>query len=83
MNVWVNKTNGELALVHPQWEPLNIKFDEKFYHELGPEVKAMIGKRKIAHGALVQVGWMVQNRHDVWFGLPLSIEDQFEDLGEA
>jgi hypothetical protein len=82
MNIWINKATADLALVHPQYEPINIKFDEKFYHELGEEVKLMVGGRKIVHGVLVQVGWMLQNRNDVWFGLPLSIADQFEDLGE-
>ena len=82
MNIWMHKTTCELALVNPQWEPINIKFDEKFYLDLDPYMKQIIGTRKIAHGVLVQVGWMLQNQNDLWFGLSLSASENFEDLGE-
>lgn len=83
MNVWMNKLTAQLYLVTPRWEPLNIKFDEKFYEDLIPEMKAMVNGRKICHGVLMQVGWMVENEHGVWLGLPLSAADQFENLGDV
>jgi hypothetical protein len=85
MNIWMNKMSGDLCLVHPQYEPVPgmIKFDEKFYHDLMPDMRAMIGKRKVVHGALVQVGWLLQNSHDVWIGVPMNVSTLFEDIGEA
>lgn len=82
MNVWMNKQTGKIMLAHPHWEPLHLQFDEKFYDELDIGFKEMAGDRKIAHGTLLQVGWLLQNEHEVWLGMPLSITDQFEDLGE-
>jgi len=83
MNVWMNKYNAELCLVHPQWEPIKIDFDEKFYNDLVPELKIFAEGRKCVHGVLIQVGWMIENKNNIWIGLPFSAADQFEDLGEA
>lgn len=83
VNLWLNKQSGQLCLASPHWTPIQIKFDEKFYQELDPIVADMAKGRRIVHGALVQVGWLVQNQNDVWFGMPMGVSEQFEDLGPA
>ena len=83
VEVWMNKTNAEIALFSPRWEPLTCDYDENLFKELDPMVAEMVGDRKIARGTLIQVGWLMENGQGVWFGLPLSIVDQFEVLGEA
>lgn len=82
MNVWLNKSTDDLVICHPQWEPIKIDFDEKFYNDLIPELQLFAKGKKCVHGVLVQCGWMIQNRNNVWFGFPMNISDQFIDLGE-
>lgn len=77
----MNKFNADLILVHPQWEPIKIDIDEKFYHELDPAIGKMLKGRKIVHGILYQAGWLAQNPSGIWLGLPMDVEYQFEDLG--
>ena len=83
IEVWMNKLNGELALATPHWQAVTCRFDENLIKELDPMIAKEIGSRKIASGTLVQVGWLLQNQNDVWFGMPLSISEQFEVLGDA
>lgn len=83
MEVWMNKQSGQIVLATPQWEPLTIHYDENLFKEIDPIFTEMIGDRKIAKGTLMQVGWLLQNQNDVWFGMPLSVREQFETLGEA
>jgi hypothetical protein len=83
MILWENKSSKQKVLATEHWEPLTINFDEKFYADLDPLVKEMIGNRKIAHGCLCQVGWLLKNNKDVWFGMGLKAKDHFNDLGEA
>lgn len=83
MRLWENKSSKQKVLATEHWEPISIKFDEKFFAELDPSVKQMIGDRKIASGTLVQVGWLIKNSKNVWFGMNLSVKDQFNDLCEA
>ena len=82
MKVWMNKTSGDIMLATEQWEPIQIEHDEKFYESILPEFKQFTEGRKVARGLVIQVGWLIQNRHDVWFGVNLGAEDSFEDLGE-
>lgn len=83
MEVWMNKRTANLYLAHPQWEPVKIDFDEKFYNDLIPELKLFARGRKCVHGVLIQVGWMLQNGEGVWFGFPFSSKNDFENLGEC
>ena len=82
MNAWMNKNTGDIVLAHPQWEPLTINFTEKDFDEIAPELKIEATGRKIVQGTLIQAGWLLQNKNDVWMGLPMSVEAAFEDLGE-
>jgi hypothetical protein len=83
MRSWMNKKTGQVVLATEQWEPLQVEHDEKFYESILPEFKDFTGGRKVVRGLLLQVGWLIQNEHGVWFGMPLSITDYFEDLGDA
>jgi hypothetical protein len=83
VEVWMNKGNANLYLVTPRWEPLTIDYDEKLFKEIAPELMEQVGERKLARGTLVQVGWLLENEHGVWLGVPLGTEEQFESLGEA
>lgn len=82
MRVWMNLHSADIVLATEQWEPFQIEYDEKFYESILPEFKQFTVGRKIVRGLLMQVGWLIQNQHDVWFGLPMSAQKQFEDLGE-
>lgn len=83
MRVWMNKRTAGLVLATEQWKPLQIEVDEKFYEEILPEFKQFTQGRKIAKGHILQVGWLIQNRHGVWFGMCMSAQNEFEELGEA
>ena len=41
-----------------------------------------LGDRKFKIGALIQVGFLLENEHNVWFGVNMSAEKQFKDCGE-
>jgi hypothetical protein len=83
MNVWMNKNTGDLVLATPHWEPLHIEHDKNFYEEVLPEIKELSGGRRLVHGTLMQVGWLIQNSHNIWLGVHLSVTEDFEDLGEV
>lgn len=79
----MNKDTGSIVLATPQWEPLYILYDEKLYRDVIPHFGNLTKGKKLVHGTLIQVGWLIQNKNNVWFGMPMSITEQFEDLGEA
>lgn len=83
MRWFKHKKAGYVVRATPWWEPLTVMFDEKFYNELVPEMKLLVGDRKLAHGALVQVGWLIENEGGVWIGVNLTAEKSFDDLGEV
>lgn len=68
-HVWMNKDNAQLIIAFP-W----IAASEDLEWDLFEEVQ-------IALTAIHQVGWMLCNENDVYFGLPMNIAEQFEDLG--
>jgi len=37
-------------------------------------------KRMAQFGALVQVGWLIENEHNVFIGIGLKAEEHFEDI---
>ena len=85
MRRWKNNITGKIHLVHEQWEPIEetIKFDDKFWKDLDPEIAKQVGDKRIAHGVLVQCGWMIRGSGNVWLGMPFHVKDQFTDMGEA
>lgn len=83
MRVWMHRETGGIVLATEQWEPIHIKYDESLYNEIWPPdmLEYMKGK-KMCHGTMLQVGWLIQNAHDVWLGVGLKAQEAFEDLGE-
>ena len=80
--LWKNKTNGKKVRVMPWWE--TVKEDGKETEEvdeLGQFVSEVAG-RPCKFGVLVQVGFLLENEHGLWFGVGPTGEKQFEDLGE-
>ena len=70
--VWYHKEKDQLFLFSPWWEiPEGIDLTE-----------VTMNKEKVVWGALVQVGWLIQNLHDIWFGVNFSVEGSFEYVGE-
>lgn len=72
--VWLNKIKGEFFLVTPWWEVP----DPLYAGKLDDGIR----DRQVRVGTLVQVGWLIQNTHGVWFGVNISTQKQFQDLGE-
>lgn len=70
-HVWMNKRNGDFALVVPWYMP----------QDMGSDIANGV-MQDLKIGAIVQVGWMLQNGHDVYFGVGPKAANEFEDLGE-
>lgn len=71
--IWMNKINAEVVVVTPWLVPVGDYID----------LKMKTDKEGIPFvwGSFYQCGWLVENGHNVFFGFPMSVEDQFEDLG--
>lgn len=71
--VWLNNLSGDLVLARYYLEPVegkdevNLRMDEQTH---------------AIYGMLGVGGWLLQNKNDVFFVMPLSIQDQFEFIGE-
>ena len=68
MNVWMNK-KADLFIATPWWEIPQDILDET------------IENYRTRFGVLVQVGWLLENEHGVFFGMRLDTKELFEDLG--
>lgn len=75
-HIWMNKDSGDLAIVVP-WMHIG---DEGSW-EVKPIIDVVDGI-SIALAAVAQIGWLFRNEHDVYFGIEMSVQKQFEDLGE-
>lgn len=72
--VWMNKISGEFGIVVPQFVPVGDYIDLK--------VQCDKDGVPFVWGSFYQAGWMIENGHNIFFGLPMSAEDQFEKLGD-
>lgn len=77
---WKNKTSGQVVRVMPWWEAIQDGKIEQV-NELG-EMLSEVGGRPAKFGTIVQIGYLIENEHGIWFGLGPQAKDQFEDLGE-
>ncbi len=84
---WKEKTSGRLVKVIPWFGPLNDKseFDMMgLLHELAPEIATedVMAMFPIYKGTVVQLGWMIENDHNIWIGLAgVDSQNGFEHLG--
>ena len=77
--VWMNRNTGQICLATPWWEIMP-----------GDEAIAMkmevicnnTSQARMKFGLLTQIGWLIQNEHDLWAGFGLATEDLFEEIGE-
>jgi len=82
---WQNKTKPEIyAKVLPWFQPLddNSRMDFKgLISELEPGLKDHMKDFNAYSGLVLHIGWMVYTEQSVWWGMPLGVEEQFNDLG--
>ena len=76
--LWRHKKKGNQLKVLPWWECLNPIISDK--DVVGSNF--LDGGRSFKIGAIVQIGWMLENGNGVWIGTNFGVEKEFEDLGE-
>lgn len=82
---WRHKKNGKELRVLPWWECIEpIVSDDgiKGSIQLKGEEIGMDKDRKFKIGAIIQIGWLLENECGVWFGVGPGAQKEFEDLGE-
>lgn len=81
---WKHKITGEVVKVAVWWEipPPNEILDSETISKAVRDKKDEWKDRQFKIGALVQVGWLIQNKHGVWLGVGPKGKDVFEDLGD-
>lgn len=70
---WQHKETKEIVKAVPWYEIEEPIIDEKFAD--------LMEGRKFKIGALIQVGWLIKNKHGVWLGVGPKAKDSFDDLG--
>lgn len=82
--IWKNKLNGSIIKAVEWMEVLE---EDDYVKSLGlqealkdPNDEHPERIHKI--GALTQVGWLLENGHNIYFGVSMKAKEQFEDLGE-
>lgn len=81
MRVWRHKETKKIVRSTPWWEiPEGILDDETVTAAMKAKGDPW-PERKYKIGALVQVGWLLENEHGVWWGVGPKAIDSFEDLG--
>ena len=71
---WRHKETKKELRVMPWWEIPESILSEKEAPNVAPD-------RMYKIGALVQVGWLLENEHGVWLGVGPKAADSFEDMG--
>jgi hypothetical protein len=80
IETWKHKETGKIVRATPWWE-----IPEDFVEELGiaeaiADKKDEWKDRKYKIGALVQVGWLLENEHGVWFGVGPKAKEAFDEV---
>ena len=77
--IWKHKENGKEYFVRPWWDCA----DGSFPSDVMKDDKDEWPDRMFAFGTLVQIGWLLKNEHDVWFGANHTIKEYFDEIGEV
>lgn len=78
--IWQNKKSKAKVRVMPWWETIKDgKIDEA--DELGNMISEIAGK-PCKFGVIVQIGFLLENKHGIWFGVGPKAQKEFKDLGE-
>lgn len=72
--LWRHRTNKKKMRVMPWWEIPDPILDSETI-KAGTGVDAKIG-------VLVQIGYLLENEHGMWFGVGPKAADFFMDMGE-
>lgn len=78
--IWQNKKTKKKVRVMPWWETMKDGEIEQV-DDMGRMFTEMSG-RLCKWGVLVQIGYLLENEHGVWFGVGPGAEKGFKDLGE-
>jgi len=73
MKIWMNKKSGQLMVVTPWWA---------IAPNMEPILETKVNGHDIFVGSMYKCGWMLSNQHGVFFGLNLSAEKEFEEIGD-
>lgn len=76
IRLWKNKTTKQIVQATPWWEIVDPILSDK---DLLAE--NLIEGRKFKIGTLIQIGWLIKNKNDVWFGTGISVAEHFKDIG--
>lgn len=71
--LWQHKKTKKRCRASPWWECVDPMLTEK---------DAPKEPRKFKIGALVQVGWLLENEHGVWLGVGLKAANHFKEVRE-
>lgn len=78
--LWVHKKDPKRKMrVMPWWETVDDGKPAKV-DELGQMVTDCMG-RPCKFGIIVQVGYLLENEHGVWFGMGPRVAEEFHDKG--
>ncbi len=81
---WIHRETKKKVRVMPWWEclePIVADNDDFKGIAVGKEIA---DGRKFRIGAIVQIGWLIENEQGVWFGVSLDVEEIFDtNLGES
>jgi len=82
--IWEHKETKKRVRVMPWWE-----IPEDFLDGIGlasalqkEKEKDDFKERAIKIGALVQIGWFLENEHGVWLGVGPSAKESFTEINE-
>ena len=77
---WRHKETGKEYNVLPWWECEATLIEAKDSEQILKDEEDDWKDRLYAIGALVQVGWLVENDEGVWFGVGPKAKDHFDEI---
>ena len=78
---WQHKTTKKKFKVMPWWECLDpLMADDKATPETIDVGTHLTEGRKFKIGAIVQIGWLLENGHGVWFGMGPKAAESFNEV---
>ena len=80
--IWEHKQNKKRLRVTPWWECVEPILGSEDDYGAAAVGRELMEGRKFKIGALVQVGWLLENEHGVWFGVGPTAEEAFTDVTE-
>lgn len=81
MRTWEHKETKKKVRATEWWEIADPILEEEVSKAM-QDKKDEFKDRKFKIGALVQVGWLLENEHNVWLGVGPKAAESFNDLGE-